>query len=230
MKKFLLSILVLLLLSTSAYAEPTDSIKYFMNEPVSMFDFGMYQLEKDVDIYIREIYITSIMPMFKLGKLTILSYVHYYLDINRIEIRILLNDANKKLTKEDYKIISNKYISLIRLHYGILDGNIIESIDGRYLSGLFMHRGYKKVNENNNIYIELNNITNIIIITPLITAEAPLVGKEKDISYRDDKKDWNWKDIFRHKKSTYIDIQISQVAWYSRVAESGRRASSRINL
>lgn len=191
MKKFILSILVLLFLSTSAYAEPTDSIKYFMNEPVSMFDFGMYQLEKDIDIYVREIYVTSIMPMFKLGKLTILSYVHYYLDVNRIEIRILLNDANKKLTKEDYKIISNKYISLIRLHYGILDGNIIESIDGRYLSGLFMQRGYKKVNENNNIYIELNNITNIIIITPLITAEAPLVGKEKDISYRDDKQNWN---------------------------------------
>ena len=48
MKKILL-IVVLTILCNKAYAEPSKAVLYLMDEPVSMFEWGLYKLGKSMD-------------------------------------------------------------------------------------------------------------------------------------------------------------------------------------
>jgi hypothetical protein len=75
MRHKLFVMLALLLMSTSTHAEPSDDVRFLINEPLSVWDFGMYRLGNDL----KDL---SIMPSKQ--KFHILTT--YHPDTNRIEI------------------------------------------------------------------------------------------------------------------------------------------------
>jgi len=53
MKKFLLSVLFILLVSTNVYCEPDKTFQYLINEPVSLLDLGIFRLNQKL-LYLSE--------------------------------------------------------------------------------------------------------------------------------------------------------------------------------
>src|SRR2546427_13041601 len=47
--KILIPILLLFYLASQSYAEPSPTVRKLMNEPVSLFEYGLYKLEKRLE-------------------------------------------------------------------------------------------------------------------------------------------------------------------------------------
>lgn len=67
----LLSMVMLYACSTNMFAEPSSSVQYLMNEPASLFDFGMKRLDE-----------------FLSGRTDIFVITEYNYDQNRILISV----------------------------------------------------------------------------------------------------------------------------------------------
>jgi len=187
MKKYIISIFVLLSLATSVYAEPTPSISYFMNESVSVFDMGMYLLGIEINKTCEE----PLNEFFKdCGYKKIREDLSYFQDIsayydwdkNRIILFFLIDNIETKLGDGLFKLLCERMLRKIQIRLGIIDGKPHFEYSG--LNLFFRHHGYKKTNEKDAYYKELDNITKIIIMTNYREAECPLLGTKKDISYK----------------------------------------------
>jgi hypothetical protein len=95
-------LLLLLCIPTASYADPSSYVKELMNEPVSMLDFGLYQLEKELqewfsntrhaDYYIHAYY------NYTLNRITISS-----------QIVLLDEEAQKRATPKQWCVINDNY-------------------------------------------------------------------------------------------------------------------------
>ena len=162
-----------------------------MNEPVSLLDFGLYQVENEMKANCqttKEAYFLG-KKNLRINNLIMTCYTNYIWKLNRINLSILLVDFDKQLSNEQLRQLSKEFIKGIRTHFGIIEGELVKIGEGEgaksIISSYFSHRGYRTNIITKDNYNEIDNIARIIIRTHSgIIAETPLVGTEKDISYR----------------------------------------------
>ena len=180
-----ISILVLLSVTTNVYAEPTPSVNYFMNESVSLFDFGIYKLNLTIESLCN----------YELKDMAVLYDNHKDIDVfyysseisydwkkNRIRIIISPKYRNKKVDDKKLLDLCKRIISVVQNKFEIIDGKPLSNYSS--LGTYFWHSGYKKTDEQIDFYKELDNITKIIVYTEDKIIESPLIGTEKDISFK----------------------------------------------
>jgi len=186
MKKSIITILALLFLSTNIYAEPTPSIRYFMNESVSLFDFGMYLVNKDID----KLCSNQVDNYLKnkgcdINKAVLgnsRTKVYYEWDKNRILFWTWIFNVMPNMKQTEFKEVCEQLIGAIRGKFGIIEGKVSNKANNSHLGNYFKHYDYK-TSEKKNYFNELDNITKIIIDTDYYRAVTPLIGTEKDILY-----------------------------------------------
>jgi hypothetical protein len=148
-------------------AEPTSSIQYLMNEPVSMLDWGIYRITNRLE------------KNLQLGVVPFSQHASYDWDKNRIIIDIAVIGGT---LNEEAKGWCRAVVSKIRTLMYINDkGNSMfnEGASSMYFSH---YAGYAKKSEPEGLYKELDNITLIRVYVSTegmkkpVSCEAPLLG------------------------------------------------------
>jgi hypothetical protein len=176
MKKCIPIVVFLLFIATGiSKAEPTPTVQYLMDTPVSMFDFGIYKLNK---------YFYSIRDIFTFLKHKPLSAtVDYSYDQNRIIISFWYADNENGLKDYDIKKLISDRIKGIKAYCFNLDetGKPLSDESGR-VSRFFIHPGYEIKNRPKKIWKELEEITeihvNLSLGTDLFKCKSPLIGNK----------------------------------------------------
>jgi hypothetical protein len=76
----IVTLLSFFLLVNIGQSEPTSTVNYLMKTPVSLFDYGIDNLNKTFKKFAEESYKIN-------GKFPNISYVSYNLDLNKISIK-----------------------------------------------------------------------------------------------------------------------------------------------
>lgn len=152
----IITAIIFLLFVGICNAEPDSKVKYLMDEPVSMFDFGLFRLE----MLFREHLIGDYE-----------SEVSYNWDRNLIEIKNEPGTTEILKNKNEAKNWCKLYISSVRAVMTLPQYDFF-----------FTHYGYARKNRPENLY---NHFRKIIEISTLVLykggsvkAKAPLIGEE----------------------------------------------------
>ncbi len=153
----LILLFVLLGFSLSGYAEPSKTVTYLMNEPMTMFDWGMYRLEEWIDRKIR-------FDKFHLIKT--FSAVDYDWDRNRLTLEFTIWAKYIALTEFSEKALCKELTWYIRGAFGFVpkEEKNLATADMRSLLSLsrfFQHKDFKSGDEPDNLREEIDNIVNI---------------------------------------------------------------------
>lgn len=143
--------LTLLVISGLASAEPTPTVRYLMNEPVSLWDWGMRELGE----YFNNLTVEGV----KIGVDSV-----YHWQPNRI--RIMARAGDPALTFKnaaEARTMCKKTLSGLRARLGIdpATGQPFSQTYGSYLSSAFSRRGYRKGNEPKKLSDELDAMTEL---------------------------------------------------------------------
>jgi hypothetical protein len=151
-------------------AEPTPTISYLMQTPVSMLDFGIFKLEKFLNEPIPNTEIYSLKPVS--------VKVDYLYDQNRLKILFMYTNKStiKKIKSVDLKRHITRTIKNIKVWRIGMDSLGLRSNIVRF----FKPDGYVRKNEPKNIGKELDQITEIHIDflsdKEWIKCKSPLIG------------------------------------------------------
>jgi hypothetical protein len=143
-------LIAIILITTSAIciAEPDTTMRYLIDEPMSMLDFGLYKLNNKLKIAFPKNQITAM----------------YLWDENRIILNfgILLKDEELK-SENEAKTESEQFITKIRWLFGIdpKTGRISKLRPYSGLDTYFEHSGYTVKTEPKDLNKKLFNITKI---------------------------------------------------------------------
>lgn len=158
MKRIIPIILILLSLSSVSYSEPTPTLQYLINEPVSMLDWGLFQLNNKLN---------EISVGYDDGKkfktITLNTIVLYNFEKNTI----IINSHPKELYyvidgKKNAKQLCKDIATNIRATLVISPNPPFESFFSILLiDTLFSHRGYTKSDRPKDTAIELMDIMEI---------------------------------------------------------------------
>jgi hypothetical protein len=167
MKKISLIIatIIFLLLSGICNAEPDSTIKYLMNEPVSMLDFGLYRMDRYLEIYFK----VKGNPPPELWHI-----VHYRWDENRIIVACNISLPTKRtMTKKDAMAAARDLV-----------GDIRHALNSPYTK-FFSHYDFSRSTEPKKIAEKLIQLVEIRIAvyhtdggSGYIQCTAPLRGKD----------------------------------------------------
>jgi hypothetical protein len=142
--------LAFLVLHTPGLAGPPSSVKYLMNEPVSLFDFGIYEMERYFSgLESEETHVSSL--------------VYYDYNSNRIIIQIWQADSKRFKTKTEAKDWSRSIICKIKNLLAI-DCNTAKSwlpAGNSLVHQFFRHEGHAKSIELKNLGGEIDEIVEI---------------------------------------------------------------------
>jgi hypothetical protein len=81
MKRLFVTAAAFVCLTTAVSADPGPSINYLMNEPVSLFEYGLFLIDKNSELYLRsarEAYKNRLFMNF----LVEYNYINNIIDIN----------------------------------------------------------------------------------------------------------------------------------------------------
>jgi hypothetical protein len=153
-----------------AEAEPNPNIKYLMNDSVSMLDWGLYRIEKDVEATLED------PAGYGLNTDTIIdSSPVYDWDKNRIIVGV---HVSKAISLEQAKSWCRKIVRMVRTTLNVSPdtGEPFPSLDqnGGALYSFFSHAGYTKKSEPKGLSKELDNITWINIKVEVAGMKEPL--------------------------------------------------------
>jgi hypothetical protein len=175
MKKVLIIFFVLFFFVETSNSEPPAAIKYLMNEPLSMFEWGLYRMEKGLNDYFGPTYDDTV---------DISTTVVYRWESNKIEVGILAgsfaNFKNKNVAKKACIKIVNIVRGLLGIDYKT--GKQLENFN--LYRDYFSHIYFKNPDEPKNIEDSLNGLTEIQIganykskgHTIMLLCTAPLSG------------------------------------------------------
>jgi hypothetical protein len=151
-------------------AEPSTTIKYFMNEPVTMFDWGMYRLEEDLQRWAS-------------GRKDLEPHVSvvYDWDSNRLDVIFLC--IQKSSTPSESSTFKK---SLAKYQCEGMTQNIREYLNMPLgIERYFRHEGFSNKGSPKKLREDIENITFVRVeicsdkdYLKLRTAESPLMGKE----------------------------------------------------
>jgi hypothetical protein len=174
LKSMILVVSVFLFVNVSmAEAEPTSNMHYLMNDSVSMLDWGLFQVNHDLEGYI------DIKNEIK-DAIGFITNVSYDWEENRIIIRLMLEGASsKEQAKEWCKILVNKTRRIFDINPDTGKPSMEKTST---LYTCFTHTEFKRKLEPEGLSKELDNIT-VIKVQALIkdfkgvaTCQAPLLG------------------------------------------------------
>jgi hypothetical protein len=140
-KCIIITAAIFFLLAGIAAAEPDSMVNYLMNEPYTLFDFGMRRINEDLHKYPipnseREAYKTA----------------RYNWDRNRIEVVLVLMETKDSEEAEKYCRAWVKHYRP-RLYVNIL-------------GGAFTHRGFRRKEQPEHIGQKMCDITEIKCVAP----------------------------------------------------------------
>ena len=195
----LIFLFVLLGFSVSSYAEPSKAVSYLMNEPMTMFEWGMYRLERSVDgLNVEEFDLINFQSWG----------VDYNWDRNRLVLKFAAYPKQKSLNKLPAKELCKELIWTVRWRFGVLknDANLSNADREGTLETLgpsmfFKHTGFESKGRPDNLTEEIHNIIIIRVTirtgkddkapyTSILACECPLTGKQ--ILYDLDVADREW--------------------------------------
>jgi hypothetical protein len=171
--KSLIVVLFILFSVNISQAEPSSNMKYLMNKPISIMDWGLI----NIDLQLRKLTDKTYAHELKEAQIIAPSVI-YNRGTNRIIIHIGIGGAN---TKEQAKEWCKSTVDKIRSMFFInLDTGKPYSVNGA-LYFYFTHVGYSKKSEPKGLSEELDNITVIKVEviyqnSKSLICEAPLLG------------------------------------------------------
>lgn len=163
MKQLLIIVMLGLVVSGKARAEPGPVINFLIKEPASLLDIGLLRLDHDLDLWAdKEDGVFS-------------ASAEYIWSRNRIVISIFSREP--KFSEEECESI----ISGRRYVYGIVDGKSF--IDGpSSVARLFGHEGYTSSGAPKGYHAKIDNIIEITVNMRGGSCQGPLLSK--DVFYR----------------------------------------------
>jgi len=185
MKK--LVIFIVLLFPTVCFAEPTPTVRYLMEEKLSLFDAGMIELNKVVEgfcEYYKDIIVSEFPELSKVFPTTGSST--YVWDENKIVISILIVLDKKPTDEKRLKDFSKTIFEALQTNF-IIDNKTGKPINPIFdnISELFSHQGYQKKNEPSTLQADLHNIMYVTLAYAInnpqntfFKANAKLYGTE----------------------------------------------------
>ncbi len=163
----ILIILSILLIPIKTYAEPSSSVTYLMNEPFSLFDWGLYKLEDSLkDTKFKDLHL-----IFRT-----LSSVDYEWNKNVINITLTIYPSYSSLSKGDPKKICRSALTSIKERYGFgweKDIRFLVSI-----KRFFQHKGYEKKDEPKTLMEDLEAMTKITVQVLASETDKPAFSKQ----------------------------------------------------
>jgi hypothetical protein len=179
----LIIVFILFIVVGISKAEPTPTISYLMKTPVSMLDFGIFKLEKELDEWADRIFgdarIVNNRPLTK---------VEYLYSSNRIKIKLSYTFTGEKAEKDIQKVdVKSEIIRVLKrlkfLKFGLSLKTQKPVKD--YCSTIdrfFSHQGYVLKNEPKNLGKELDQITKIYVELwngkDWVKCKSPLIGNK----------------------------------------------------
>lgn len=182
---FMLMAVLLFPVAETCVGEPSPTVQYLMNEPVSMFDWGMYKLTLYLNQEFRDRYqkkISTFAPRIT---------VHYDADSNKIQISALMlykKFPNKGEARTYCEEIFKYIRGLLVFEKGSTKRPVPANAPLTTLGSYFGQHGEHHKNKPENIEKELSNNTQLIAVVmdkfdqPVI-GKAPLLGSEIDFFY-----------------------------------------------
>jgi hypothetical protein len=174
-KSLIVIIFIILFISGSmAKAEPTSNIQYLIEDSVSMLDWGLSKIDRDLEPVLNYPIELGFNSDTIIG-----SSINYDLEKNRIVIDVYISKA----TSQDQAILwCKKIVGLIKTRLNVDNDTgkpFLEATGALY--PYFSHQGYKDKSEPKGLYKELDNIAVINIrveteASKTVKCEAPLLG------------------------------------------------------
>lgn len=146
----------------NVYSEPSKTFSYLMNDPVTMLDFGMHKIEKELTD-MHPINPTDLVhSILNNGKIVDVNYSWETNKLNLKYIFYLKKEALKKKAAVDYcKLATNE----IRGYFGAnYEGEFARELrEIGSISKYFRHSGFSSKNTPDNFMDEIENSTIISI-------------------------------------------------------------------
>tara|TARA_B100001964_G_scaffold25410_1_gene25336 strand:+ start:946 stop:1572 length:627 start_codon:yes stop_codon:yes gene_type:complete len=197
---YVVTLFVLFLYPNVTQAEPSKTVEYLINEPVSMLDLGILKLNRKLDK-------SDIEFSYKdksLKKTMGIAYYDFQKNRMLLEFRLDLNTdlfrtfdyKNETLRTEEWdpKTVCKDQLSRVREEFGFSDDNSKKGYSSNVRSILsianhFAHSGYKNKNVPKNLTSEIENISYVeidirddcamcVMNRTLAKCEGSLYGKE----------------------------------------------------
>jgi hypothetical protein len=169
--------LVLVTVPCLASAEPSKTFRYLMDEPVTMFEWGIYKL----NIY------TNSIKFKNIDLINSNSSIGYDWDKNRLKIEFVVYPKYAGLNKVSAIEICKLATTQVRKAFGTEFKNDLRSVFG--VSKFFEHEGFVNKSRPDKLMEEVEHSTKIIInvyanksdeppFSQLLSCESPLMGKD----------------------------------------------------
>lgn len=142
-----------ILTSVIASAERSSSVEYLMNDQLTMFEWGLYKIEIELNDFKFDGFENA-----NGNSTTIL----YDWDTNRIIIFMAIYPTHKYLANNDVKDICRKNLYILKQHFGYGVDPWIKSAFGS-LSTYFEHKDFVKVARPKDLTEDIENITKITL-------------------------------------------------------------------
>jgi len=155
-----IAIVLLLCPNASALGDPGPTVTYLMNEPVSMFSFGLYRLGEQMDRdYARD---------------NVLASALYSWDRNRIVLTITsLMTPPEKVTKDDCR----GWLSRVREDFAVApDTGKPTDPSGSNVSSYFTPDGFSRKDEPQDLAHRLDEIVDISVV--IVSSKVPVTKVE----------------------------------------------------
>lgn len=138
MKIFLIIVCLLAASVQGLQAEPNETSTFLINDPISVLDFGMYKLEKDINAYRNDLPIKHQPPHS--------VFVDYDWDENKIFIVLSYGEpGNTPITEIKTEI--KKILTVLKRNFGVnIKGEPFQKNGFSTIAEYFSHRGYTKKN------------------------------------------------------------------------------------
>lgn len=161
MKKIFSMAIILLSMASISYAEPTPAIKYLMNKPVSLFDWGVHHIDEHLKVMHITFYLDA--DELKLRTAQLKTTVGYDWADNRITINSNTDGVSFVMDeKEAAKKLCREIVKKIRVELMVdADNPSITPSSTFTVDNFFSHSGYKLQDEPERLAEELLTIIDI---------------------------------------------------------------------
>lgn len=149
------AIIFFLCIVKAAYAEPSLSVRYLINEPVSLLDWGTYFLKKDLENSIKQ---TDSAPAVRFVD------VDYDYEKNMIILQIRYHIKTGELSHVVIKDFCRSLLNTVRLEMYVdpKTGKLqFPTLKQSKVSEYFFHNGYHDANQPETLASDIDRITNI---------------------------------------------------------------------
>lgn len=154
-KMFFLTVL-LLGLTTRLAAEPNETARFLMNDPITLMDFGMYRLEKDIRAFQEKLAIKQQKPH------TVL--VDYFWDDNRIKIILSYGDTLNP-PKMEIEAEIRRVVARLKEKFGIDTSGNVRGVGGySAVAEYFSHRSFVSQGRPTGIEKEIDKMVEIKVV------------------------------------------------------------------